>query len=106
MSKQKCVGSVATSLKHAFSGLRGHLQFNFNSNVFIDQMVWYVPCMARFVLNRGPFCPKIVVRFVLKRGLFCPGHGPFCPWSVLSMVRYVPNSFNRHQHAEIQFTLA
>ena len=60
----KCVESVESSLKHAFSSLREHLQFNFNSNVVIDQMVWYAPCMVRFVLN--------VVRFVLKRGPFCP----------------------------------
>ena len=39
------------------NGLKKHLLYNFNSNVFIDQMVWYVPCMVRFVLKRGPFCP-------------------------------------------------
>ena len=60
----KCDESVAASLKHAFSSLTEHLQFNFNSNVFIDQMVWYVPCMVLFVLKRGQFCPK--------RGPFCP----------------------------------
>ena len=57
------------------SSLREHLQFNFNSNVFIGHMVWYVPCMVRFVIKRGPFCPA-VVRFVLR-------------WSVLSVVRFV-----------------
>ena len=30
--------------------------------------------------------------FVLKRVPFCPDCGPFGPWSILSMVRYVPNS--------------
>ena len=71
MSKQaKCVESVANSLKHAFSSLREQLQFNFNSNVFIHQMVWNAPCMLRFVPKRGPFCPK--------RGPFCPKRGPFC----------------------------
>ena len=51
---------------------------------------------ARFVLERGPFCPEAwsvlswnMVRFVLRRGPFCPEtwsvlSGPFCPWSVLS----------------------
>ena len=34
-----------------------------------------------------------MVRFVLRHGPFCPGHGSFCPWSVLSMVRYVLNSY-------------
>ena len=43
----KCIKGVATSLKHAFSSLREHLQFHFNSNVFIEQTVWYVPCMVR-----------------------------------------------------------
>ena len=33
-------------------------------------MVCYVPCMVRFVLKRGPFCP---------------GRGPFCP----GVVRFV-----------------
>ena len=42
--------------------------------------------MVRFVLKRGPFCPE--------RGPFCPNHGPFFPWSVLSVVRFVPNSCN------------
>ena len=37
--------------------------------------------VVRFVLKRGPFCPKC--------GPFCPGHGPYCLWSVLSMVRFV-----------------
>ena len=82
--QNKCVECVAASMKHTFSCLRDHPPFNFNSHVFIDQMVWYVPCMVRFVLKRGPFCPG--------RGPFCPGRGPFCPWSVLSMVRFVPNS--------------
>ena len=54
----KCVESVATSLEYAFSSVREHLQFNFNCHVFIDQMVWYVPYMVRFVLKRGPFCLK------------------------------------------------
>ena len=57
---------VATSLKYAFSSLREHLQFNFNSHVFIDQMVcdmshaWPILSLnvVRFVLN--------VVRFVLN----------------------------------------
>ena len=62
--------SVATSLKNAFSSLREHLQFNFNSNVFIDQMVWYVPKHGPFFLKRGPFCSG--------RGPFCPGRGLFC----------------------------
>ena len=78
-------------MKYAFSNVREHLQFNFNSHVFIDQMVWYAPCMVRLALN--------VVRFVLKRGPFCPGRGPFCPgvvrfvrglfcpWSVSSLIR-------------------
>ena len=39
------------------SSLREHLQFNFHSSVFIDHIVWYVPCMVRFVIKRGPFCP-------------------------------------------------
>ena len=43
---------------YSFSSLREHLQFNFNSHVFIDQIVWYVPCMIRFVFKRGPFCLK------------------------------------------------
>ena len=55
--RAKCVEDVATSLKHAFSSSREHLQSNFNSNVFIDQRVCYVSCMVRFVLKRGPFCP-------------------------------------------------
>ena len=53
----KCVESVATSLKHAFSNLREHLKFNFNLNVLTHQMVWYAPCMLRFVPKRGLFCP-------------------------------------------------
>ena len=60
----KCVESVATSLKYAFSSLREDLQFNFNSHVFIDQMVWLSHAwsvlsfnLVRFVLKRGPFCP-------------------------------------------------
>ena len=87
----KCVKRVATSLKHSFCSVREHLQFSFNSNVFIDQMFGYVPCMVRFVLKRGPFCPKTwsVLSFTWSV-LSC--HGPFCPWSVLSMVRFVPNS--------------
>ena len=40
--------------------------------------------MVHFVRKRGPFCPEC--------GPFCPGCGPLWPWSVLSMVRYVPNS--------------
>ena len=78
--------SVATSLKNAFSSLREHLQFNFNSNVSIDQMVWYVP-------KRGPFCPKTwSVLFwswsvCFGRGPFCHDRGPFCPWSVMSLIR-------------------
>ena len=79
----KCVESVATSLKHAFYSLREHLQFNFNSNVFIDQMVWYVPCMARFVLNRGPFCPKTWSVLSITWSVLS------WPWSVLSVVRFV-----------------
>ena len=47
--------------------------------------------MVRFDLKRGPFCPKtwsvLSLTWVV---LSC--RGPFCPWSVLSMVRYVPNS--------------
>ena len=74
-----------------FSSLREHLQFNFDSNVFIDQLIWYVPCMVRFDLKRGPFCPKTwSVLSLTWAVLSC--RGPFCPWSVLSMVRYVPNS--------------
>ena len=71
------------------SSLREHLQFNFNSNVFIDHMVWYVPCMVRFVIKRGPFCVLNVVRFVLNVVHFV------LRWSVLSMVRFVPNSTQR-----------
>ena len=37
--------------------------------------------MVRFVLKRGPFC--------LKTWSVLSCRGPFCPWSVLSMVRYV-----------------
>ena len=40
--------------------------------------------MVRFVIKRGPFLS--LTWSVLSCG------GPFCPWSVLSMVRYVPNS--------------
>ena len=54
----KSVESVATSLKYAFSSLREHLHFNFNSDVFIDQMIWSVLSMVHFVLNPGPFCLK------------------------------------------------
>ena len=52
--------------------------------------------MVRLVLKPGPFGHETwsvlsynMVRFVLKRGPFCPEHGPFCPWSVLSVVRFV-----------------
>ena len=63
-----CSYSTKIKISVYVSSLREHLQFNLNSSVFIDHMVWYVPCMVRFVLN--------VVRFVLR-------------WSVLSVVRFV-----------------
>ena len=48
--------------------------------------------MVRFVLKRGPFRLKTwSVLSLAWSVLSC--RGPFCPWSVLSMVRYVPNSF-------------
>ena len=40
----------------------------------------------------GPFCHKMWSVLSLTRSVLSCG-GPFCPWSVLSMVRYVPNSF-------------
>ena len=45
----KCVERVATSLKHTFSSLRVHRQFDFNFK-----------CIHR------------------SNGLVCPMHGPFC----------------------------
>ena len=36
------------------------------------KMVWYVPCLVRFVLIRDPF-------FNLKRGLFRPKRDLCCP---------------------------
>ena len=60
----KCVEIVATSLKYAFSSLREDLQFNFNSHVFIDQMICLSHAWSVLSLN--------VVRFVFKRGPFCP----------------------------------
>ena len=74
----KCVECVATSLKHAFSSLREHLQFNFNSNVFLIRWSGTSPhaCMVRFVRKRGPFYANSWS--VLSQ-----------PWSVLSVVRFV-----------------
>ena len=39
----------------------------------------------------GPFCHKTWSVLSLTWSVLSCG-GPFCPWSVLSMVRYVPNS--------------
>ena len=39
----------------------------------------------------GPFCHKTWSVLSLTGSVLSCG-GPFCPWSVLSMVRYVPNS--------------
>ena len=47
--------------------------------------------MVRFVLKCGPFRLKTWSVLSLTWSILsCTG--PFCPWSVLSMVRYVPNS--------------
>ena len=64
MSKQNALKVLQLHLKYAFSSLREDLQFNFNSHVFIDQMVWLSHAWSVLSLN--------VVRFVLKRGPFCP----------------------------------
>ena len=47
--------------------------------------------VVHFVLKRGPFCLKTWSVLSLTWSVLS-WRGPFCPWSVLSMVRYVPNS--------------
>ena len=47
--------------------------------------------MVRFVFKRGPFCLKTWSVLSWPWSVLS-WRGPFCPWSVLSMVRFVPNS--------------